>query len=174
MKPSKQELDTGRIKVYQTKKAIERANKTKVNGKTETTTKNSDQVSKKSSKIDKDTLKKIEKVDKNREERKEKFRQWKTDKINELKWFVMNNKEFIIVFGPIVIGTLGKIIKYTGKQITISREKNNKELYCYDRSLGHYWKLRRELTNDEWVKIDNRKTNGERLADILDEMKVLR
>jgi len=49
-----------------------------------------------------------------------------------------------------------------------------KDLYCYDRSLGHYWKLRRELTNSEWVEIDQRKQNGERLADILDELKALK
>ena len=55
-----------------------------------------------------------------------------------------------------------------------NKEKNLKDLYCYDRSLGHYWKLRRELTNSEWVKIDQRKQNGERLADILDELKALK
>ena len=49
-----------------------------------------------------------------------------------------------------------------------------KDLYCYDRSLGHYWRLRRELSNKEWLEIDQRKKNGERLADILDEMKVLK
>lgn len=48
-----------------------------------------------------------------------------------------------------------------------------KHLYCYDRSLGHYWKLRRELTNEEWLEIDKRKKNGERLSDILDDMRVL-
>ena len=54
------------------------------------------------------------------------------------------------------------------------KEKDLKDLYCYDRSLGHYWRLRRELTNAEWIEIDKRKNNGERLADILDELKVLK
>lgn len=59
-------------------------------------------------------------------------------------------------------------------QIKLNKEKDLKDLYCYDRSLGHYWKLRRELTNTEWVEIDKRKNNGERLSDILSEMKVLK
>jgi len=49
-----------------------------------------------------------------------------------------------------------------------------KDLYCYDRSVGHYWKLRRELSNKEWLEIDQREKNGERLSDILSEMKVLK
>ena len=56
----------------------------------------------------------------------------------------------------------------------MKKEKDLKDLYCYDRSLGHYWTLRRRLTNAEWVEIDKRKNNGERLADILSELKVLK
>ena len=56
----------------------------------------------------------------------------------------------------------------------MKEEKQLKNDYCYDRSLGHYWKLRRELTNEEWIAIDKRKRNGERLGDILAELKVLK
>ena len=59
------------------------------------------------------------------------------------------------------------------KHAALAKEQDLKDLYCYDRSLGHYWKLRRELTNDEWLEIDKRKKEGERLSDILDDMKVL-
>ena len=48
------------------------------------------------------------------------------------------------------------------------------DLYCYDRSLGHYWRLKRELSNKEWLEIDKRKKEGERLADILADMRVLK
>jgi len=61
-----------------------------------------------------------------------------------------------------------------GRNVNLRKEKDVKELYCYDRSLGHYWVLRRELTNREWIEIDQRKKNGERLADILSELKVLK
>lgn len=55
-----------------------------------------------------------------------------------------------------------------------NKEEAVKNLYCYDRSLGHYWCLRRELSNKEWLEIDQRKKNGERLSDILAELKVLK
>ena len=63
--------------------------------------------------------------------------------------------------------------KMLSKHAALAKEQNLKDLYCYDRSLGHYWKLRRELTNEEWLEIDKRKKNGERLSDILDDMRVL-
>ena len=46
--------------------------------------------------------------------------------------------------------------------------------YCYDRSLGHYWELRRNPSNAEWMEINYRKKCGESLADILRSMHLLR
>ena len=105
-----------------------------------------------------------------RRERKEKF----NNKINDVKNWVYDNKELIMVFGPILIGGVIAGVKAVNKHVKLNKEKDLKDMYCYDRSLGHYWKLRRELTNSEWVEIDKRKNNGERLADILDELKVLK
>ena len=83
------------------------------------------------------------------------------------------HKEQIITYGPIVVGGVAAGAKMLSKHAALAKEQDLKDLYCYDRSLGHYWKLRRELTNEEWLEIDRRKKNGERLSDILDEMKVL-
>ena len=88
-------------------------------------------------------------------------------------WF-KNNIGYVVLFGPAIIGVLTTSIKVIGKNVNLKKQKNIKKLYCYDRSLGHYWALRRELTNAEWVTIDKRKKQGERLADILDELKVLK
>lgn len=89
------------------------------------------------------------------------------------EWFV-RNKEAVITLTPIVIGGVTTVCKVVGKRCNLRKEEDLKDLYCYDRSLGHYWKLRRELSNDEWLEIDKRKKNGERLSDILDDMKVLK
>lgn len=105
-----------------------------------------------------------------RRERKEKFNR----KVKDAKNWVYNNKELIILFGPTLIGGVTASVKAVNKHVKLSKEKDLKDLYCYDRSLGHYWRLRRELTNSEWIEIDKRKNNGERLADILDELKVLK
>jgi hypothetical protein len=88
-------------------------------------------------------------------------------------WFV-RNKDTILILTPVVIGGVTTIVKVVGKRINLHKEEAVKNLFCYDRSLGHYWSLRRELSNREWLEIDMRKKNGERLSDILAELKVLK
>lgn len=88
-------------------------------------------------------------------------------------WF-NRNKETILVLTPVVIGGVTTVVKVVGKRINLHKQEAVKNLYCYDRSLGHYWALRRELSNQEWLEIDKRKKAGERLSDILEELKVLK
>lgn len=95
-------------------------------------------------------------------------------KLNRFKYWVVQNKEMIIYMTPIVIGATATIVKVVGRYVNNKKSEDIKNLYCYDRSLGHYWALRRELTNNEWLEIDTRKKNGERLSDILSELKVLK
>lgn len=95
-------------------------------------------------------------------------------KMQDVKAWFVKNKEAVIIITPIAIKGVTTIVKVVGKRRNLSKDEDLKELYCYDRSLGHYWKLRRELTNDEWLEIDRRKKNGERLSDILDELRVLK
>lgn len=66
---------------------------------------------------------------------------------------------------------MGKVYDYD--ELVNNKKKADRRAWVYDRSLGHYWKLRRELTNDEWLAIDARMRSGERLADILKELNVL-
>ena len=103
-------------------------------------------------------------------------RAWVYEKVNKAKWFVEDHKAQIAAIAaatPVVVGTIMQIARMVSQQDRLKKAKDLKELYCYDRSLGHYWKLRRELTNDEWLAIDARKRSGERLADILKELNVL-
>lgn len=109
-----------------------------------------------------------------REVKKREIKERINEKIqNGLVW-LDNNKETILTLTPVVVGGLATVTKVVGKHTNLRKEEELKDLYCYDRSLGHYWKLRRELTNKEWLEIDKRKQNGERLSDILDDMKVLK
>lgn len=120
-------------------------------------------------------LKKFEKEQKRRE-RKEKRKK----KIVAVITWINDNRELALILIPAVIAGTGFMVK-GGISIAkglirthnLKKEEALKDLYCYDRSLGHYWKLRRELTNNEWIEIDQRKKNGERLSDILYELKVL-
>ncbi len=106
--------------------------------------------------------------------RKRKVKDWIQDRIYDARDFVSNNMETILVLGPAALGAVTTVVKVVSKHVQRGKEKDLKDLYCYDRSLGHYWRLRRELTNTEWLEIDRRKNNGERLSDILSELKVLK
>lgn len=103
---------------------------------------------------------------------------WCRTKFENAKDWISNNKEIVIVMGPIVVGGAISIVKTVTRGVSRSinnkREADLKNLYCYDRSLGHYWKLRREVSNDEWVKINRRKADGENLGDILEQMRLLK
>lgn len=121
------------------------------------------------------SMKEFEKEQKRRE-RKEKGRR----KIEAIVTWFNDNRELALILIPAGIAGVSFLVK-GGISITkglirthnLKKEEALKDLYCYDRSLGHYWKLRRELTNNEWVEIDQRKKSGERLADILESLKVL-
>ena len=109
-----------------------------------------------------------------RASRRARAKEWFRNKLNNTKNWYYNNREVILVCGPVVIGAVTTIVKVVGKHVNLRKENDVKDLYCYDRSLGHYWALRRRLSNKEWVEIDKRKKNGVRLADILSELKVLK
>nr|WP_296955018.1 hypothetical protein [uncultured Mediterraneibacter sp.] len=109
-----------------------------------------------------------------RESRKREIKEKINTKIQNGKEWFNRNKEAVITLTPIVIGGVTTIVKVVGKRSNLRKQEDLKDLYCYDRSLGHYWRLRRELSNKEWLEIDKRKKNGERLSDILAEMKVLK
>lgn len=108
-----------------------------------------------------------------RARKKAQIREWFQDKKVKARTWCYEHKEQIITYGPVVVGGIAEGAKMLLKHAALAKEQNLKDLYCYDRSLGHYWKLRRELTNEEWLEIDKRKKNGERLSDILDDMGVL-
>ena len=77
-----------------------------------------------------------------------------------------------------VVGTVASGIAFLGKNAIKSHNLNKqqmmKENYVYDPRLGHYWELKRKLNSNEWIDIDRRRANGERLSDILAELKVLK
>lgn len=108
------------------------------------------------------------------EQRKRAVKNWISDKYYKACTFWDNNKQEIITLTPVIIGGLTAVTKVVGKNVNLKREKDNKELYCYDNRLGHYWRLRRELSNSEWLEIDRRKNKGEHLSDILSDLKVLK
>lgn len=108
------------------------------------------------------------------ENKKRKVKDWFKTKCQDGKSFAIRNKDQILAFTPVFIGGVATLYKGASKRANLRKMEDIKDLRCYDNKLGHYWKLRRELTNDEWLEIDRRKRNGEPLSDILEQLKVLK
>lgn len=111
-----------------------------------------------------------------RESKRREFKENAKQKISNAVNFVREHKEEIMILSPIIIAGITGVTKVSKGMIrnhNLNKEQDLKELYCYDRSLGHYWKLRKPLSNNDWIAINDRKKNGETLADILSSMNVL-
>ena len=87
-------------------------------------------------------------------------------KIKSSRNWILNHKQTIIFVAPLVIGMVRRR-KY-------SKNKYNKSYSFYDEKFRHYWRLKREPSNNDWVIIDKRKNNGENMYDILKDLKVLK
>lgn len=106
--------------------------------------------------------------------RRARRREWISRKSKETSEWLKEHRTELAAAAPIVFGVTAKSINTVAKHQRLKKTQDLKDLYCYDRSLGHYWKLKRKLTNKEWAIIAQRKKNGERLADILADLKVLK
>ena len=84
--------------------------------------------------------------------------------------WVMENKEFVVMATPVVVGVTAKATKVW----MAHREDVNRERRVYDPRLGRYSKMRRKLTNAEWREVDQRYAGGESYRSILDDMGVLK
>lgn len=93
-------------------------------------------------------------------------------KINAAKEFAVENKELVAAI-PVVVALLGKGIGAVNKKIDLKKQQDLKDLYVYDRGLGAYLKYKRKPKAEELLQIQKRKQNGEKLANILDDMRLL-
>lgn len=90
-----------------------------------------------------------------------------------IEWCKKNPEIALAIGSGILAG--GKFIIKSGIKYHQNRQlyelKNN---YIYDRSHGHYWELRREPSSREFMEIDRRKDDGEKLVDILDDLRLIK
>ena len=98
-------------------------------------------------------------------------------KAREVYYWCRDHKEeaaFIATTGVAVIGAVGKAAKRIDRKIDLKRERDLKDLYVYDRSLGIYHELRRKLRPSEVLEIDRRRAAGESMTYILSSMRLLK
>lgn len=112
-----------------------------------------------------------------KEQKKRERKEWFNNKLNNTANWIRNNKETLAVVIPVVIaGASGttKIVKGISKNIALKQEKELKEKFIYDRSLGRYLELKKPLSSTQLKTILERKENGEKLSSILTNMNLLK
>lgn len=90
--------------------------------------------------------------------------------------WVSENKELVVVSVPVIAGAAGmgmKMHTQHQRKKNLELEQQVKELYVYDNHLGHYWRVKKPLTNVQWRLIETRKALGEPLGQILEDLKLL-
>ncbi len=113
-------------------------------------------------------LKKLKK----KAERRERYERIRQKFSKGVDWCI-NNPEKAIPLGVAIGGGVTKIVKSANRHAKLKEERDLKDLYIYDRSTGFYWRLKKPLTSKQQMEINLRKTNGEKLGDILNSMRVL-
>ena len=106
--------------------------------------------------------------------RKAKAKAWFKNRMTDITEWWDENKNVVAVVGPAVIGGIAVGVKVIGKHINLDKEQALKDRYVYDTSLGHYWELKKKLSNAEWTEIERRRNAGEKLGSILENMRVLK
>lgn len=103
---------------------------------------------------------------------------WKTKDAAKKTWtWVCDNKEMVVVLLPVAIGGVKLITTVTkgiATNVNLRKAEAIKNLFVYDTSLGKYWELRRKLSNQEWLSVEQRRAAGEKLGSILSSMNVLK
>lgn len=108
-----------------------------------------------------------------KEQRKERIRQMVTD----AGAWINRNAMTLLTLTPVAIAATRAatgLVVGVGRRMELAEEQKRRSYTVYDRSAGHYWDLKRKLTNTDWANINAHKADGERLGDILREMKVLK
>lgn len=85
-----------------------------------------------------------------------------------------DHKVGLIMTAPVIITGIKQWMYVRARTAVIDHKEKVKEHRIYDRSEGHYWELRREPTNAEWYVIKERRVKGEKLVDILEDLRLLR
>lgn len=104
----------------------------------------------------------------------EKFKMSCKEKGSKVYDWCCRHRETLIVMIPVLVSGSIELVKIVSRRSNINEDRYLKENFVYDRSQGHYYELKRQPTATEWRLIDHRKSEGELLGDILNDMRILK
>lgn len=117
-----------------------------------------------------DITEEFEKINQMKEDTTNKFKKKFEDAVEWCK----HNKGAAVTIGLASLELIRQAIRFGCRIYTKQADVRSKDYRCYDTSLGRYWELRKKLTNKDWLEIDRRRSSGERLGDILNDLHVLK
>lgn len=91
--------------------------------------------------------------------------------------WIRENRDVIILVTPAIITVVGGATKVGSKMLAnhrVNKEIDFKRRTIYDHSLGRYIELKRPLTSDQALVIEQRRADGEKLHVILDSMGLIK
>ena len=109
--------------------------------------------------------------------KKERFKRKVKEKVQNTIYWINENKEFLIIVVPAASAILGggfKVIRSISRNVALAQEKRIKDMRIYDRSMGKYIELKRPLKNADMKTILERRENGEKLSNILMDLKLIK
>ena len=109
--------------------------------------------------------------------KREQFKRKVKAKIQEVIYWIDENKEFLIIVIPAASAILTggfKVIKSLSRNVALAQEKRIKDMRIYDRSMGKYVELKRPLKNSDMKTILERRENGEKLSSILMDLNLIK
>lgn len=93
-------------------------------------------------------------------------------KWNDTKQWCSENKQLLIVLVPAGLAAANKALKTVDRMQERRYDYKERYLQVWDPATRQHVKLRRELTPAEQLELSQRNRDGERLTDILHDMKV--
>ena len=109
-------------------------------------------------------------------EKKDQAKTWLDEKKAQVDTWLEDeeNKELVKLLAPVLLIGGGAALKEFAKHKRQEREEELKTNFIYDRSNGHYYELKRQPKAKQWLEIDRRKEEGERIGEILNDMNLLK
>jgi len=93
------------------------------------------------------------------------------DEIKNAAQWCMDNQEVVYVISGIT--TIAYSIVKKIRKNAVLKEQEFHRTHIFDRSLNHWWSLKRDLTTNEMLEYEHRRATGETIGEILESMKVL-
>lgn len=79
-----------------------------------------------------------------------------------------------IIYGCYILACVSAVVLPVAKRVHRNHIEAKKSRMIYDRSLGFYWEVKRNLTNNQKMAIEHRHRLGEPYGKILREMNLLK